>query len=206
MKKNIIAIAAAAFLAFGMTACEPESIDPVQNPTNQIVNPRVKTTADLDNTSWSYTTTLAELIANVMPGADTCYLGGMGDENYVFGLTFDGQYAHFSFPENVVALGGEEGMMEQITAVSYEYEYDGAFHTGHLTVAAEDMDGEETIAPPGVHLRRRYRRHHLQPEPDQHRGRDSRHPHPQLRPQRIIGYHHKLIRPAVIGGLFFMAL
>ena len=91
--------------------------------------------------------TLAELIANVMPGADTCYLGGMGDENYVFGLTFDGQYAHFSFPENVVALGGEEGMMEQITAVSYEYEYDGASHTGHLTVAAEDMDGEETIAP-----------------------------------------------------------
>ena len=147
MKKNIIAIAAAAFLAFGMTACEPESIDPVQNPINQIVNPRVKTTADLDNTSWSYTTTLAELIANVMPGADTCYLGGMGDENYVFGLTFDGQYAHFSFPENVVALGGEEGMMEQITAVSYEYEYDGASHTGHLTVAAEDMDGEETIAP-----------------------------------------------------------
>lgn len=154
MKKSIILIAAAALLS--MTACQKENIVPGNNvtPSNNVTpgnggnnGAKVQTTADLDNTSWSYTTTLAELIANVMPGADTCYLGGMGDENYVFGLTFDGQYAHFSFPENVVALGGEEGMMEQITAVSYEYEYDGASHTGLLTVAAEDMDGEETIAP-----------------------------------------------------------
>ena len=153
MKKSIILIAAAALLS--MTACQKENIVPGNNvtPSNNVTpgnggnTAKVQTTADLHNTSWSYTTTLAELIANVMPGADTCYLGGMGDENYVFGLTFDGQYAHFSFPENVVALGGEEGMMEQITAVSYEYEYDATTHTGYLTVAAEDMDGDETIAP-----------------------------------------------------------
>lgn len=46
-----------------------------------------------------------------------------------------------------MAFGGDEGELDQITGVSYEYEYDGTTHTGYLTVAAEDMDGDETIAP-----------------------------------------------------------
>jgi hypothetical protein len=46
-----------------------------------------------------------------------------------------------------MAFGGDEGELNQITGVSYEYEYDGTTHTGYLTVAAEDMDGDETIAP-----------------------------------------------------------
>ncbi|MCR5444601.1 MAG: hypothetical protein K6E96_02815 [Bacteroidales bacterium] len=130
-----------------MTACEPETIVPGEPSNPQTTNARVKSTSDLHNTDWTYTTTLSELIANMMPGFDTCYMGGMDDETYVFGLNFDGQYAHFSFPENVMAFGGDEGVMDQITGVSYEYEYDGATHTGHLTVSAEDMDGDETIAP-----------------------------------------------------------
>ena len=153
MKKSIILIAAAALLS--MPACQKENIVPGNNvtPSNNVTpgnggnnGAKVQTTADLHNTDWSYTTTLAELIANVMPGADTCYLGGMGDENYVFGLTFDGQYAHFSFPENVMAFGGDEGELNQIAGVSYEYEYDGTTHTGYLTVAAEDEDGNDVPA------------------------------------------------------------
>ena len=63
-----------------------------------------------------------------------------------------GMSGHFvgrikGFPENVMAFGGDEGELNQISSVSYEYEYDGTTHTGHLTVAAEDMDGQDTIAP-----------------------------------------------------------
>ena len=53
MKKNIFALAAAAVLAIGMTACEPEVITPGENPTT--TNARVKTTSDLHNTDWAST-------------------------------------------------------------------------------------------------------------------------------------------------------
>lgn len=145
MKKNIFAIAAAAILAIGMTACEPETIIPGENaPEN--TSARVKTTADLHNTDWTYTVTTTELINNLF-GTNIPCMDSTAEETYVFGLNFDGQYAHFSFPDNVMAFGGDEGELDQITGVSYEYEYDGTTHTGYLTVAAEDMDGDETIAP-----------------------------------------------------------
>ena len=148
MKKNILALAAAAVLAIGMTACEPEVIVPGDNPTNPTnpTSPRVKTTADLDNTDWTYSVTTTELV-NALMGTNVPCMDSTAEETYVFGLNFDGTYAHFSFPENVMAFGGGEGELEQITGVSYEYSYNGTTHTGYLTVAAEDMDGEETIAP-----------------------------------------------------------
>ena len=114
MKKNIFALAAAAVLAIGMTACEPEVIVPGDNPTTPNTNARVKSTADLHNTDWTYTVT--------------------------FGLNFDGTYAHFTFPENVIAFGGDEGVLEQIQGVSYEYSYDGTTHTGYLDGVADDED------------------------------------------------------------------
>lgn len=145
MKKTLF-IAALAALTLSFTACQKDDVtnggntDPVNNGA------RVKSTSDLHNTNWTYTVTTSELLSNLL-GTDIPCMDSTAEETYVFGLNFDGQYAHFSFPENVMAFGGGEGELNQITGVSYEYTYDGATHTGYLTVAAEDMDGDETIAP-----------------------------------------------------------
>ena len=147
MKKTLF-IAALAALTLSFTACQKDDVTPGNNVTPGAVtsNARVKSTSDLHNTNWTYTVTTSELLSNLL-GTDIPCMDSTAEETYVFGLNFDGQYAHFSFPENVMAFGGGEGELEQITGVSYEYTYDGATHTGYLTVAAEDMDGEETIAP-----------------------------------------------------------
>ena len=135
MKKNIFAIAAAAILAIGMTACEPETIVPGENNAPQTSNARVKSTADLHNTDWTCTVTYFEFLSNL--GIDTTCISGMDDETMVFGLNFDGTYAHFSFPDNIMAFAGE-GEMQQISGVSYEYTYNGATHTGYLDGVADD--------------------------------------------------------------------
>ena len=145
MKKNIL-IAAIAALTISLTACQKDDNNAVNNGGDVNPNALVKTTADLDNTDWIYSVTSTELINNLF-GANIPCMDSTAEETYTFGLNFDGQYAHFSFPENVMAFGGDEGELNQITGVSYEYEYDGATHTGHLTVAAEDMDGDVTTAP-----------------------------------------------------------
>lgn len=135
MKKNIFAIATAAILAIGMTACEPETIVPGENNAPQTSNARVKSTADLHNTDWTCTVTYFEFLSNL--GIDTTCISGMDDETMVFGLNFDGTYAHFSFPDNIMAFAGE-GEMQQISGVSYEYTYNGATHTGYLDGVADD--------------------------------------------------------------------
>jgi hypothetical protein len=143
MKKNILILAAAALFAFGMTSCTDEPI--VTNGQNPASNARVKTTADLHNTDWTYTVTTTELINNLF-GTNLPCADSTAEETYTFGLNFDGQYAHFSFPENVMAFGGDEGELGQISGVSYEYAYDGSTHTGYLTVAAEDENGNDVPA------------------------------------------------------------
>ena len=144
MKKTLF-IAALAALTLSFTACQK---DDVTNGGNGGVNnnARVKSTSDLHNTNWTYTVTSTELLNNLL-GTNMPCMDSTAEETYTFGLNFDGTYAHFTFPQNVMAFGGDEGELNQISGVSYEYEYDGTTHTGHLTVAAEDMDGEEAIAP-----------------------------------------------------------
>lgn len=144
MKKNIL-IAAVAALTLSLTACQKDDVTPVNNGGVN-TNTRVKNTSDLHNTDWTYSVTTTELV-NALMGTNIPCMDSTAEETYTFGLNFDGTHAHFSFPENVMAFGGDEGELNQITGVSYEYEYEGATHTGHLTVAAEDMDGDETIAP-----------------------------------------------------------
>ncbi len=138
MKKNII-IAAAAILAIGLTACEPEIITPGDNVNPGNSTALVKSTADLHNTDWTYTVTYSEFLSQ-MVGIDLSCVEGFEDETMAFGLTFDGTYAHFTFPENVMVLGGDEGIMEQISSVSYEYYYDGTTHTGYLDGVADPED------------------------------------------------------------------
>ena len=144
MKKNIL-IAAVAALTLSLTACQKDDVTPVNNG-GENTSARVKSTSDLHNTDWTYSVTTTELV-NALMGTNVPCMDSTAEETYTFGLNFDGTYAHFSFPENVMAFGGDEGELDQISGVSYEYEYDGTTHTGYLTVAAEDMDGDETIAP-----------------------------------------------------------
>ncbi len=144
MKKNIL-IAAVAALTLSLTACQKDDVTPVNNG-GENTSARVKSTSDLHNTDWTYSVTTTELV-NALMGTNVPCMDSTAEETYTFGLNFDGTYAHFSFPENVMAFGGDEGELDQISGVSYEYEYDGTTHTGHLTVTAEEMDGDEGIAP-----------------------------------------------------------
>ena len=144
MKKNIL-IAAVAALTLSLTACQKDDVTPVNNG-GENTSARVKSTADLHNTDWTYSVTTTELV-NALMGTNVPCMDSTAEETYTFGLNFDGTYAHFSFPENVMAFGGDEGELDQISGVSYEYEYDGTTHTGYLTVTAEEMDGDEGIAP-----------------------------------------------------------
>ena len=143
MKKNIF-IAAAAALVLSITACQKdENILPGDTPVIPGSDVRVKSTADLHNTDWTYSVTYSEFLGSML-GFDTSCMQNFEDETLTFGLNFDGTHAHFSFPDNITAYGGEEGMLEQIYGVSYSYSYDGATHTGYLDGVAEDV--EETPA------------------------------------------------------------
>ena len=141
MKKSILMIAAAAMFAFGMTSCtdEPIIIDGEGTGTEITNGPRVKTTADLIGTNWTYT--MDSLVA-VDAFGDTITIPSLGD---LFYLNFDADYAHFSFSDMVEAWGmSADGMtMEQISGVDYEYSYDGATHTGSLNGTIEDENGTE---------------------------------------------------------------
>ena len=138
MKKNIL-IAALAALTLSFTACQKDDVTNGGNGGNVNPNARVKTTADLHNTNWTYTVTTTELLNNLL-GTNMPCMDSSAEETYTFGLNFDGTYAHFTFPENVMVLGGDEGIMEQISSVSYEYYYDGTTHTGYLDGVADPED------------------------------------------------------------------
>ncbi len=139
MKKNIL-IAAVAALTLSLTACQKDDMNPVVNNGEVNPNARVKSTSDLHNTAWTYTVTTTELLNNLM-GTNLPCMDSTAEETYEFGLTFDGTYAHFSFPDNVMAFGGNEGELDQISGVSYTYSYDGTTHTGYLDGVADDDNG-----------------------------------------------------------------
>ena len=136
MKRNIFVIAAAA-LVLCMAACQKEENLVSENSNNDATNVRVKSTSDLHNTNWSYSVTYSEFLSNLF-GSDRSCVGECEDDTLTFGLNFDGTYAHFSFPSNIEAYGGDENGLQQIYGVSYTYSYDGATHTGYLDGVAED--------------------------------------------------------------------
>ena len=161
MKKNIFTLfAAAALLTFGMTSCEKEdNSNPVVNPSNE--NARVKSVADLVGTNWEYTLSLgtidtAELIAM---GYDTADLADFADMlSFTFGLNFDANYAHLTFPEDVIGLNAvavdeDNYTLEEITEMAYTYTYDPATHTGTLTGGNLDdlvLDFTYDVATDGI--------------------------------------------------------
>lgn len=150
MKKNIF-LAAATALIFTFTACQKDDaattgVNTTTNGTDiPVSTARVKSTSDLHNTNWNYTTSYSEMVA-ALTGVDLSCMQGFEEETYTFGLSFDGTYAHFTFPENVVAVAGEEGVLDRISAIDYTYFYDGATHTGYFEGVVEDTVGNEVPA------------------------------------------------------------
>ncbi|MBQ2488852.1 MAG: hypothetical protein II525_03450 [Bacteroidales bacterium] len=146
-KKVLFAAIAAMVLSF--TACQKDEITLPggndTNPSTPLTPTRVKTTADLRNTDWTFSMTFADFLSKML-GLDSTCLQGIQNDTLVFGLTFDSAYAHFSFPDNIEAYGGEEGTLEQIYGVSYTYSYDGSTHTGYLDGVAEDNNGNDVPA------------------------------------------------------------
>lgn len=135
MKKNIF-IAAIAALTLSLTACQKDDIVPVVDNGGVNSNARVKSTSDLHGTSWTYSVSYADFLTGVL-GANLDSVESIGNGTLDFGLSFDGTYAHFTFPQAVEDNNGAG----QITGVDYTYTYDGTTHTGYLNGMAEDVNG-----------------------------------------------------------------
>lgn len=150
MKKTLTLLAAAAMM-FGLASCTdenvlPEVINDIDVEGGAAPTALVKTTSDLIGTDWQYT---MEDFVIVDDMGDTLAVIPMSD--LVFGLNFDNDYAHISFPEDIVVLTvGEDadGMptMEQLESLNYEYAYDGTTKTGDLTATYIDENGDEQPA------------------------------------------------------------
>lgn len=137
MKKSILILAAAALFTFGMTSCTDEPI--VTNGETPAVNaPLVKTTADLHNTDWTCTVSLADFLS-AATGLDMGCIDSIDGAAFESYLNFDGTYAHFTFSQNVELWGMDSNdEMQQIQGIDYEYSYDGTTHTGSLNGVDED--------------------------------------------------------------------
>ena len=140
MKKSIL-IAAFAALTLSFTACQKDEDDSTIDNGGVNSSALVKSTSDLHNTDWTSSITYMDFL-NDMLGIDTSCMQGIDNDTLVFGLSFDGTYAHFSFPDNIEAYGVNEGVLDQIYGVSYTYTYDGATHTGYLDGVVDDDDND----------------------------------------------------------------
>lgn len=138
MKKNIFTVlAAAAMMTFGLTACQDEVIDPVTPVQGD--NVLVKTAADLIGTNWEYTLDLSagfEIDDEMAEYIDSAMLEEMF--SMTFGLSFDADYAHLTFPEdviglNVIEIDDENYSVEEITEMAYTYTYEASTTSGTLT-------------------------------------------------------------------------
>ena len=91
MKKNIL-IAAVAALVLSLTACQKDNVNPENENGGQVqTQARVKSTADLHNTNWTYSVTTTELINNLL-GTNYPCTDSASEETYEVGLEFDGTY------------------------------------------------------------------------------------------------------------------
>ena len=148
MKKNIFVIAIAA-LALCMASCQKDPITPNGNGANPVNTPKVTVTSDLIGTDWTATLALDDLIY-AMTGMNLsdygCQFPDGFDSNMLFHLSFDNEYAHITFSDNisvvnVAELAGEYSM-EEIEQMDLAYVYNGATHTGTLTAVGTDENGD----------------------------------------------------------------
>ncbi len=144
MKKNLFFVAIAT-VALCMVSCQKDELNPTNNDvnTNTESGARVKSTSDLQNTSWICNLTFNQFLYFL--GADTTCISGMSDETFGINMNFDDSLAHFTFSDNIEAYGMiDESEMGQIFGLSYNYSYDGTTHTGYFVCNAEDDNGNVT--------------------------------------------------------------
>ena len=148
MKKNIFVIAIAA-LALCMASCQKDPITPNGNGENPVNTPKVTVTSDLIGTDWTANLALDDLIY-AMTGMNLsdygCQFPEGFDSNMLFHLSFDNEYAHITFSDNIsvvnVAELAGEYTMEEIEQMDLAYVYNGATHTGTLTAVGTDENGD----------------------------------------------------------------
>ena len=147
MKKNIFAIAFIA-ITLCMASCQKDPIVPGGNGENPANTPRVAVTSDLIGTDWTANLALEDLL-QAMTGMSLsdygCEFPEGFDANMTFNLSFDNEYAHITFGDNmtvinVAELAGEY-TNEEIEQMNLAYVYDGSTHTGTLTAVGNDENG-----------------------------------------------------------------
>lgn len=151
MKKSIFVIAVAA-IAFCMSSCQKEQIIPnggIVNNGNNGYTAKVMTTADLTGTSWTANVSLGDLVY-AMTGMSLnnygCQFPEGFDSTMVYHISFDPQYAHITFSDNisiinVVEMAGSY-TMEEIQEMNFAYVYEASTHTGTLTAVGTDENGD----------------------------------------------------------------
>ena len=110
MKKNIFVIALAAF-ALCMVSCQKEEVTPNENGGNNGNKPKVTVTSDLIGTDWTATLSLGDLVY-AMTGMSLndygCQFPDGFDTTMVYHLSFDGEYAHITFSDNISMINVAE--------------------------------------------------------------------------------------------------
>ena len=147
MKKNIFAIALVA-ITLCMASCQKDPITPNGNGDNPANTPKVAVTSDLIGTDWTANLALEELI-QAMTGMSLsdygCQFPDGFDSDMSFNLSFDNQYAHITFSDNISVVNVAEiaggYTMEEIEQMDLAYVYNGATHTGTLTAVGNDENG-----------------------------------------------------------------
>ena len=148
MKKNIFAIAFIA-ITLCMASCQKDPITPNGNGENPVNTPKVTATSDLIGTDWTATLSLDDLVY-AMTGMNLsdygCQFPDGFDSNMLFHISFDNEYAHITFSDNIsvvnVAELAGEYTMEEIEQMDLAYVYNGATHTGTLTAVGTDENGD----------------------------------------------------------------
>ena len=148
MKKNIFVIAFAA-MALCMASCQKEEVTPNENGGNNANKPRVTVTSDLIGTDWTANLSLGDLIY-AMTGMSLsdygCQFPDGFDTTMVYHLSFDNEYAHITFSDNISMVNVAETAggytNEEIENMDLAYVYDGTTHTGTLTAVGTDENGD----------------------------------------------------------------
>jgi hypothetical protein len=150
MKKNIFVIVVAA-IALCFASCQKEEVTPNGNNGNSGNtgnSAKVTTTADLIGTDWTATLSLGDFIY-AMTGSNLsdygCQFPDGFDTTMVFHLSFDQDFAHITFSDNISIInvvqmaGGYTN--EEIEHMDLAYVYDATTHTGTLTAVGTDENG-----------------------------------------------------------------
>ena len=121
--KKILFLAATAAMMLGLAACTDDPIVPIDDNGTTVDNPMVKSVDDLVGTNWAYTLEIPPIEIE----------GETIDVSIEFGLNFDDEYAHLTFPDNVTVFSmSDEYTLEEIEEMNFAYSYQASTTSGTL--------------------------------------------------------------------------